>query len=427
MKRILSAILLSAILICACSCAEKTEPYVPEIAPNDETPTVRPVAATEPITDMGVDGDFDASYENFSANLLRLSYASSGGNTLVSPLSAMLALALAVNGAEGETKAQMISMFGTDDLDVFNQSVFSYVNSMKSRPGAKLGIANSAWFFDEVKQSYIDDITSLYNAQIFANMPKNKKTVNQINKWVNENTDGMIERLFDDNYQIDPYAFAMLINAVCFDAEWKDKYNEYQVQKKEFTDISGETKEVDMMQSTESEYICLDDAVGFKKHYMGGYSFVALLPNEDVDFDSFVASLNGEKLSRVKEAERDVTVHATLPKFTYDYDISLVDVLKNLGMTDAFDARLADFSKMRDLEIDDNNVHISDVLHKTHIELSENGTKAAAVTAAIMCYGAALIEDEKIYTVTLDRPFVYMIIAEKTSLPLFIGTVTDIE
>lgn len=420
MKRILSVILLSAILICACSCAEKTEPDVPEIAQNDETPTVRPVVATEPIADMGVDGDFDASYKNFSANLLRLSYASSGGNTLVSPLSVMLALALAVNGAEGETKAQMISMFGTDDLDSFNQSVFSYVNSMKSRPGAKLGIANSAWFFDEVKQSYIDDITSLYNAQIFPNMPRNQKTVKQINEWVKENTDGMINRLFDDNYQIDPDAFAMLINAVCFDAEWKDKYYEYQVIKKEFTDITGETAEVDMMLSDEDEYIRLDDAVGFKKPYMGGYSFVALLPDEDVDLDSFVASLNGEKLSRVKEAERDVTVHATLPKFTYDYDISLVDVLENLGMTDAFDHILADFSKMRD-----DVLYISDVLHKTHIELSENGTKAAAVTAVIMMAGAAA-PSGKIYTVTLDRPFVYMIIAEKTSLPLFIGTVTDI-
>lgn len=425
MKRIISVILLSAILICGCSCANKAEPDVPGDVQSDvqaeKTPAAEPVAATEPITDKGVDGDFDASYENFCANLLRLSYDSTGGNTLVSPLSAMLALALAVNGAEGKTKEQLISLFGTDDLDSFNKSVFAYVNSMRSMEEAKLAIADSAWFFDKVNQSYIDDIVNLYNAQIFADMPKNKKTLNEINEWVRENTDGMIDRLFDDDYEISGETVAMLINAVCFEAEWKEKYFDFQVVKEKFTDISGNSSEVDMMKSTESEYICLDDATGFKKPYEGGYSFVALLPNEGVDINSFVASLNGEKLEAAKKTESNVIVHAALPKFTYDYNIPLNDILRELGVTDAFDPSHADFSKIQP------GVFIDSIIQKTKIELDEWGTKAAAVTEVLMCGNAAPDPEIKEYTVTLDRPFVYMIVHGKSSHPLFIGTVTNIE
>ena len=177
-----------------------------------------------------------------------------------------------------------------------------------------------------------------------------------------------------------------------------------------------------MMYSNESLYLDDGKATGFLKPYKNGYSFAALLPNEGVALDDYIASLTGEGfLTTVKNAKED-PVEAAMPKFSYDYGIEMSDALKALGMTVPFDAELADFSGLG--HSSDGNIYISCVLHKAYIAVDEKGTKAGAATA-IEAPAAGDWEDRR--RVILDRPFVYAIIDNTAGLPIFIGAVTDIQ
>ena len=151
----------------------------------------------------------------------------------------------------------------------------------------------------------------------------------------------------------------------------------------------------------------------------------ALLPNEGVTVQEYVDSLTGEHLMRLLSNPEKVTVFATMPKFETEYSVEMSESLMEMGMTDAFDYRISDFSRLGTYNADGLNICINRVLHKTFISVSEKGTRAGAATAVEMvAEGALLIEDYK--TVTLDRPFVYMLIDCQTNLPFFIGTMMDV-
>lgn len=173
-----------------------------------------------------------------------------------------------------------------------------------------------------------------------------------------------------------------------------------------------------MMSSTETTYLENDDMTGFIKHYKGNnFSFVAMLPKDDIE--SFISSLDGEKIQEILENKRTNTVYCKMPKFSYDYGVELNDILISMGMPDAFDREKADFSKLSDFP-----QYISQVLHKTHITVDELGTKAGAVTAITNC-GSAMPNDPK--EVVLDRPFFYMITDTATNLPIFMGVLTEVK
>ena len=179
------------------------------------------------------------------------------------------------------------------------------------------------------------------------------------------------------------------------------------------------------MHSTEDVYLSDGDAAdGFMKYYLGGrYAFAALLPKEGVKLDDYVASLTGERLEKALQWDHSYDyVRACLPKFNVEYSDSLSDNLKAMGMPTAFVSGQADFRRMVDAGAQ-NSPYISDVLHKTVVQLDEYGTKAAAVTAVIMAESTAPGEDEpRGITISLDRPFVYMIVDTSSSTPVFIGT-----
>lgn len=176
-----------------------------------------------------------------------------------------------------------------------------------------------------------------------------------------------------------------------------------------------------MMYSAEQRYLDDGKATGFIKPYKNGYSFAALLPNEDISLSDYVASMSGKAFVDTVKNARDVPVETAIPKFSYDYDIEMSSALKALGMTLPFEAAEADFSALG--HSDSSNIFISRILHKAYIAVDEKGTKAGAATAV----ETNLMSDTVgIYRVTLDRPFVYTIIDDATGLPVFIGAVTDI-
>jgi serpin B len=190
-----------------------------------------------------------------------------------------------------------------------------------------------------------------------------------------------------------------------------------------FTAQDGTEKTVDFMHSTEYGYIKLPNAIGFTKPYADyRYFFVALLPDEGLEVSDFIDSIDGKALINAVKNQSNEMVYASMPKFTFEYGKELSEALKELGIKDAFDSELADFSSLGHSK--EGNIFISRVIHKTKIEVDEMGTKAGAVTAVEMSAGSAALTEPK--TVNLNRPFFFMIVDSEFNMPVFMGVLNDV-
>ncbi len=356
---------------------------------------------------------------------VRLYQASLGAedNTLVSPLSVLCALSMTANGASGETLSQMEEVLGMSIEDL-NSYIYSYVKDLPQGDAYKLSLANSIWFKDvpglSVRPEFLQTNADYYGADMFK-VPFNEGTLRDINSWVRENTDDMIPSILD---RIQENSVMYLINALAFDAKWKSVYEKYQVQEGVFTLENGTEKKAEFMHSEEHLYLEDEYATGFIKYYKDRkYAFAALLPNQDVTIADYAATLSGDHISELLANPTDVSVYASIPKFESEYSVELSEVLKEMGMPDAFDISAADFSGMGTSE--QGNLYIGRVLHKTFISVGEQGTKAGAATVVDVLCGSAMNPEEP-KTVYLDRPFVYMLIDCENNVPFFIGTMMDV-
>ena len=262
------------------------------------------------------------------------------------------------------------------------------------------------------------DIVTTPDGSLVAMVHCNNCT-SDINAWVKKNTDDMIPTLLEE---ISPEAMMYLINAVAFDAKWATPYEEYQISDGDFTAADGTAQTVPMMHSTERNFLSDAHARGFLKYYEQGYAFAALLPEEGLSPEDYLAALTADSLQEMLWNPEDCEVCAALPQYAYDYNTELSAMLKRMGMATAFTDD-ADFSQITT----DLPLYISRVQHKTHIEVNSAGTKAAAVTSVEIRCGSAIMEEERVEVVTLDRPFLYLILDTKNKLPVFIGIVNTIE
>lgn len=378
------------------------------------------------VAEKAPDEDFVNAQMSFSLNLFKECCKDNGNeNILISPLSAIPALAMTANGAKGKTLEEMEKVLGAGmTIDQLNEYLKYYLNSLTAEDDSfKMHMANSIWFRDDaenltVEKDFLQTNQSYYNSEIYK-APFDSSAVKEINSWVNKNTRNMIDSIIKE---LNPDDIMCLINALAFEAEWEEIYTADQIHDGVFTNTKGEEKNVKMMSSSESVYLQDENATGFLKCYKGGkFSFGALLPNENIGIEEYINSLTSEGLLKtLTENKTTDSVYAQLPKFKYDYSATLTEKLKNMGMPTAFDPNGADFTKLGKYQ--DGNICIGDVLQKTFIQVDEKGTKAGAATAVMMTNGADMIYKN----VVLDRPFLYMIVDNETGLPIFIGVVNDI-
>lgn len=411
-KRMVAMLLVLAMALCVTACSQPNT--------NDLMKDI-PAKPVDVLPDMDAGS---AAAADFGVKLFQVSMED-GKNTLISPLSVLYALAMTANGADGQTLAQMEQVLGMECEDL-NGYLRSYLDLLPEGEDYKMSLANSIWFKDDpnllVEQSFLQTNADYYGAGVYqAAFDENTKT--DINNWVKEHTDGMIPEIID---KIPDEAIMYLVNALAFDALWETEYKEHQIREGQFTREDGTQQDASMMHSEEHSYLEDDKATGFIKYYKDRkYAFAAMLPNEGVSVSEYVSELTGENLRELLSEPQDVTVFAAMPKFETEYDIEMSEVLQNMGMTDAFDYRVADFSRLGTYNVSGMNICINRVLHKTLIAVTEQGTKAGAATAVEMvAEGAAEIQEYR--EVILDRPFVYMLIDCETNLPFFIGTMMDV-
>ena len=383
------------------------------------------MAGIEPRASVGAPGTLSetsvAAAADFALRLYRESY--DGSNTLLSPLSVFVALAMTANGANGNTKTEMESVLGLSVPDL-NEFCALYLNSLTGNDDVKLALANSIWLRDTenfaVKQAFLQTNADVYGAGAFR-APFNASTVKDVNQWVKDHTDGMIDKIVDGFTSDD---MMLLINALVFDAKWASPYTlDTQVRSGDFHLENGTAERVKFLLGSEYRYLTDGDrAVGFVKPYVGGrYAFAALLPSEGTPVADYVASLTGETVISILKNAQYVSVETEMPKFETEYRIVLNDALSKMGMTDAFDPDAADFSGITESF---QAFWIDEILHKTCIEVGEKGTRAAAVTS-VRGKAASASPEETVPPVILDRPFVYLIFDTVTNLPLFIGTLNN--
>lgn len=406
------------------------------------------ISGEDPYTILSDEQALSASYA-LTANLLRTCSQADRAkdkraNTFISPFSILYALALAQNGAAGTTLDELAAVtgLGTDELnsylgayaryletgDLWGTELDGWSDSEDDGTGtaAPLHLANSIWIRTtdslEVRDDYLATCANKLDASVFS-APFDATTVDDINAWVDNHTNHMIEQLISE---IPDTARLYLINALAFEDAWEEPYEEADVEDDTFTCEDGETQTVRMMYSHEEAYVENEQFQGFVKPYADyRYAFVGLLPRGGVPLADAVAALDGPALEALLQPVMNAEVNAGLPKFKLEYQAELTDTLHALGMNVAFDPELADFTPMGTDK--DGPLYIGQVLHKTFIDVNEEGTRAAAATSIGMEAGAAAPMDEPVvYDVILDRPFAYLIIDNHVGLPVFAGTMLAI-
>lgn len=367
--------------------------------------------------------EFLKSTTDFSLDLFKQSY-DKNENSLVSPTSVYLALGMTANGADGNTLKEFEKLLGKYGLNIkdLNSYYKTLAENLTKVSEGKVSVSNSIWYNDDnktidIKKDFLQINADYYNASVYKSNFKSSKIVNDINNWVKFNTGKKIDNIVE---KVDPNTLMYLINTIYFEEKWGNIYKPTDVHDGTFQLADGKTKSASFMHSTEIGYLSDNMGEGFIKPYKyGKYSFMALLPKENISIESYVNSLSGESFNKLLKNKADEMVVAELPKFKAEYSVKLISALRRMGLNDCFSVEKANFASMGSSK--QGNIYIGDVLHKTFISVDTEGTKAAAATKVEPKSGAAPSK----HFIKLNRPFVYAIMDNETNLPIFIGTMMN--
>ncbi len=347
-------------------------------------------------------------------------------NLMISPLSISVALAMAYNGADGETKTEMENAMKLNGLTIeqINASYEMLIDALQSLDkDVVFEIANAIYSHQgfPVKQSFYDINNMYYHAEVNSLDFGNPSTIQTINNWVANKTHDKIEKIIDS---LSPDARMVLLNAIYFYGTWTKEFDENGTKMLNFRMADSSYKEVAMMSKEDKvEYSTNPLFSAVKLPYgTGQYNMIVMRPAEGKTSQNLIDELNVENWKDWdKDFELTENVIVTMPRFKYAFELQLNNVLKKMGMLKAFHSNEADFSK-----ISDQFLYISSVIHKSYIDVNETGTEAAAVTAIVFETTSVGPGPQKIYF-TVDKPFVYAITEKDTGAILFIGEVQNPE
>ncbi len=326
-------------------------------------------------------------------------------------------------GADGNTKVQIEKLLG-------NATLTKYDNKDKV-----LSLANSIYIKDNykkyVKEDYKNTLVQKYQAELQYDSFKNAK---KMNKWIEQKTLGIVKEMIKDESVQDPYTKILLINALAIDMEWRSQFNQIDTWGDDFYLADNRT-----MQATTMSKKVYTDAVSYYKDKnvtaltmdLRQYDdiqleFIAVMPNNN-QLSEYVNKVNIKDIQKMvdkstKASETKSGVRIKIPKFAYNYDLKLKEDLKKLGMTDVFDADLANLSKMVDTEL---RLYIGNALHKSDIQFTEKGIKAAAVTVLLAKDTMSIEGKDKPEEIVIDKPFLYVVRDKNTKEVWFVGTVYE--
>ncbi len=375
--------------------------------------------------------DLVAGNTAFALDLYAELRAEAAGNLLFSPYSISQALAMTFAGASGTTREQMAATLALpagqpQPVDAFAALNADLVARADTGYGA-LRIANALWGEQTYPFSadFSAELERIFGAGVqatdFANAPEEARA--DINAWVAEQTEDRIQDIVPPG-AIGAMTRLVLANAIYFYGPWRDTFEASATEDDTFHLPDGSTVTTPFMFQAETfPYASGDGWQAIELPYeQEGFAMTILLPDEGT-FETYEAGLEVDILNDAVGQLDGTAVELHLPKFEFDYSESLVEVLRSLGMTDAFDPALADFSGMVE-GTPSEELAISDVLHKAFIGVDEDGTEAAAATSVIVGATSAAPPEDPV-EVRVDRPFLFAIRDRVTGTLLFLGRVMD--
>lgn len=341
---------------------------------------------------------------------------SKGENIFISPFSISAALAMTLNGARDETNVEMTetlkySGWNKDSLNTAFRDLLQLLPDLDKK--VKINNANSIWYRTgfEVLPDFLDVNKNFFNAEVRDKDFSNPNSVIEINKWIEDKTEGKIRDVLKT---LDPQAVMLLINAIYFKAQWKNEFDKKETKIEKFYLENGNQINVSMMHSSKmklpfyqsSKFSMIDlpysDSV---------YTMSILLPNINHGVDEIINDMNIVNWENIQDKMFNTEIEVAIPKFKVEYKTSLKSILPNLGMKLAFIPGVADFSGINSF----GNLYIDDVIHQSFVEVDEAGTEAAAATVVIISNTSV---GNEFYA---NRPFVFLIRDNKTKSILFIG------
>ncbi len=390
--------------------------------------TAQPTSV-EPMSEE-IQGKFANATVDFSLQMFRNTWQERQ-NSLVSPVSSVLALGMVTNGAGGNTQKQLLQCLANGELtqQQLNQAYLQWSQGLMDLESGmrddisdsqSFSLANAIWLHKDlaVKEGFLQNNADFFHAGAYTiDFGQTDQALRTMNEWASKQTNGKIQQAVD---QLSPASLMVLMNTAFFEMPWLDPVEPKYISQRVFTAADGKKTNVDFMHMWNG-YLESDLACGMIRPYRNSnFSFVALMPKEGKTLSDVVNNMTaGEWLDLVNHTKPNVDLDAYLPKFRYEVSNDLNASLQAMGVRDAFDSKAADFSAVSEQEL-----WIDRVVQKTTIDVNEHGTSAAAVTT-VMLFGAGVPVERERKTLVFDRPFLYAILDRKTGIPLFLGTVAD--
>jgi serine protease inhibitor len=363
--------------------------------------------------------DFPDRFNAFGFSLIQNLETSGTRNILISPASIEIALGMVYAGASGETAEAISRVLGIGSAREAALNELAGLQAMLENPGSgvTLKVANAAWIDDSIhlNKKFSAELDAIFKTKLETVRFKDSTTISRINDWVSNATEGKISKLLD--YPPSPPMF--LANAVYFHARWQAPFRKDSTQEQPFYPVAGSTLTVPMMQQKGLFRYAKgpDFAVVALPYVDNRFAMYCFLPNKGVE--ALVAELKNSSWSDLSHTLHPVQGSVALPKFEMEYSEELRQALSSLGLGIAFDPERAQFSRMIEAP---HGLYIGGVLHKTFLEVDEEGSTAAAVTGIQMTTSAMMRPKEE-FNLVFNRPFLTAIVDEKSGTILFLGII----
>lgn len=341
---------------------------------------------------------------------------------VISPLSVTYLMGMLANGADGATQQEILKTIGCEGVGI--KQLNEFYKAMIETAGTfdkqtTIDIANYVAVNKNytLNPAFAKAVGENYHAGVESLDFSSHKAADKINGWCSDHTKGMIPKMID---QTEPGAVSYLMNAIYFNGTWQNKFDAHLTKQENFRGYTRNIQKVDMMHLVEKLYYTENDT--FKAvelpYGKGTYRMTVLLPHDGVGISDMLKKLDVKKLSTLSSKMENCMVNLALPKFTTELELPLNQVVSELGAPSMFLPGKANFSKMAN-----GAFYVGKMLQKAKIEVSEQGTKAAAVTAAIMLTSCAPMELKHV-EFRADHPFMYLITDTNSGAILFMGQFT---
>ena len=360
----------------------------------------------------------------FTFDLLRaVRKHSKDANVFISPLSVSMALNMTLNGAVGATADEMRTAlreagYSTADINAYSRELREAL--LRADPKTTIGIANSIWYRQgaTIKAPFLEANRTYYDAEVEALDFTLPTAVSTINGWCARKTNNRIKKILKE---IPGNAFMYLINAVYFKGTWTTRFEKKHTFSTDFHRADGSTQKVQMMNLKDTFRCASSDVCDYLEMDYGNHAFsmVVMLPKDGKTTRDVIAAMDGKKWAEAMQSLTLEEIHVFLPRFKAECEYKMhKQILPEMGMKLPFNPELADLSGMADVA----GLCISSVIHKTFVQVDEEGTEAAAVTSV----GVEVGSNESPFFI-VDRPFIFAIREKSTGVILFVGEIGEVK